>query len=86
MLFNKDEHEILIISPIFLKSLNLLKIKQLIVFDYPIDNKNLIRVLSKFPKDKNNTNSVQFLCSSQDLENNRYTIEYLNNLNNKTSE
>lgn len=84
MLYNKYEYNILIITPIFLKSLNIVKINQMILFDYISDQKDFIRILAKFPKveeDENvNTPNLHIFLDNQDTEKNTNFIDYLNKL------
>jgi hypothetical protein len=63
MEYNKYDSNILLITPIFLKSLNLVRISQIILFDFTPDVRDLLRIVSKFPKSDyetmpNNTNNT----------------------------
>jgi superfamily II DNA/RNA helicase len=89
MQYKRNECDILLITPIFLKSLNIHKFNHLILFDYLADQRDLIRILVKFPKvDEANTTkpeskSLHILYDENDEENNNAIIEYLKNKSSK---
>jgi hypothetical protein len=79
MLYNKYDYDVLLITPIFLKSLNLVKLQHLILFDIPTDNKTLIRLLAKFTKSQDVKKYLHILYSESDCNINM--IDYLNKFN-----
>lgn len=62
MLFNKLARDILVVTPVFLKSLNLVKMAQLVVFDMVEDTRDFLRVLSKFAKKGEQTENFENRC------------------------
>lgn len=85
MQFKKIENEfqILVITPLFLKSLNINKFNQLILFDFLEDQRELIRILAKFPKESSESKMLQILYDEKDEENSNDIIEYLKNKSTK---
>jgi hypothetical protein len=77
MLYNKNEYNILLITPIFLKSLNIVKQSNLILFDYPSEYRDFLRILSKFEKkgEEGNENICHLLLESTEMEKLSYITE-----------
>jgi hypothetical protein len=73
----ENEFQILVITPLFLKSLNINKFNQLILFDFLEDQRELIRILAKFPKEGSEHKNLHILYDEKDEENNNDIIEYL---------
>ena len=70
MLYNKYEFNILLITPVFLKSVNVVKLSHLILFDYPHDYRDLLRLLSKFANkgEDVNENTCHILLDNTEIE------------------
>ena len=90
MLYNKYDSNILVITPVFLKSLNIVKMNQMVLFDFIADQKDLIRILAKFPKTEDSSassvsnifhtsgnKSLHIFYDNSDAEKQANTIEYL---------
>jgi superfamily II DNA/RNA helicase len=86
MRYNKEDSTVLLITPIFLKSLNIIKLSQMIIFDYISDQKDMMRTLAKFPKsDEESNKNLYLLYDNKDLENkeNKMFIDHLSQIPSK---
>jgi hypothetical protein len=67
----------MIITPIFLKSLNIVRLNNLIVFDFPSDQRDIFRYLGKFNKIEESSNTCYFFIDKKDNEKHLQVIENL---------
>jgi len=60
-----------------LKSLNIVKLSTIILFDYPSEFRDVLRILSKFPKkeDEENKNICHLLLEPNEMEKFSYITE-----------
>lgn len=70
MLYNKYEYDILLITPVFLKSLNIVKVNQLILFNFPNEYRDFLRILSKFSQmgDEKNDNICHIMIDQTETQ------------------
>ena len=80
MYYNKYDSNILLITPLFLKSVNLVKVKQIVLFDMVKNQSDFIRILSKFTEKENGLRVMHILWEGSDLDENGEIIEYFSNL------
>ena len=62
---------------------SLISLHQLILFDFLEDQRELIRILAKFPKESSESKMLQILYDEKDEENSNDIIEYLKNKSTK---
>ncbi len=76
MLYLKYGYDVLILTPVFLQSLNI-DLDQLILFDFPDGNNDMIRALGKLPKGEEEKPTFHLLCSGLDEKGNKDLLENL---------
>jgi hypothetical protein len=77
MEYYKKETNILLITPIFLKSLNLVRLNQIILFDFTPDLRDLLRIVSKFPKSDGEHNNNYNNLNNGSSSNHQTSSQYL---------
>jgi hypothetical protein len=81
MLYNKYESPLLLITPVFLKSLNIVRLNQLVIFDFTQDYRDLIRTLAKFSKksgEEESKNYCHIFIDSKEKEKYSNVLDKLN--------
>jgi hypothetical protein len=77
LLYDRMDRNILLTNKIFLKSLNIKNVDQIILFDFISDHADLNRVLSRFKKD-NNQKLLHIFFDKINNEKDENTLENLN--------
>jgi hypothetical protein len=77
LLYDRLDRNILLTNKTFLKSLNIKKVDQIILFDFIPEEVDLLRLFSKFKKD-NNQKLFHILYDKRDIEKHKTLLDKLN--------
>ena len=75
LLYDRGDRNILLTNKVFLKSLNIRNVDQIILFDFIPDHVDMLRLLSKFKKDGQKLFHVFY--DKRDIEKYKYTLDNL---------